>query len=411
MYNKEQITTANWNNFTKKHYEERGYTFTKIFDEFEVRAKDLLPTSKSLIIAVCDYCGKEKQVSMNDYMRNTKNETVGFSCADRECTNKKNKEIRYASAIDKAFKIFEGFCKEHGYIPISTVSDYKNAKSKMKFVCNKHGEQSITVDSIKRGCSCNLCGNEKIAKKLSLEKEEVIKRVESKNGNKILNPEDYINSSTKNLKIICGSCKNMFITSMASLNNSGGMCPSCGVKKCTSNQRLTKEDLEKRINGNILLNPEDYISNGKRNLKFKCEICGEVFIASLANYEAGKTVCNNCSQRISKGELKISKILKKYDIDFEPEKRFEDCRDIKPLPFDFYLKDYNAIIEFDGQHHFKEIEHRNSLEYVQSHDAIKNKYCEENGIKLIRIPYYKGNYIEEIILSELKINNNLEDIV
>ena len=103
MYDKEQITTANWNNFTKKHYEERGYIFTKVYDEFEVKANYILPSSESLITAFCDDCGKEKEISMHDYMHNTKNETVKFSCADKECTNKKNKELRYAHARTEAF--------------------------------------------------------------------------------------------------------------------------------------------------------------------------------------------------------------------------------------------------------------------------------------------------------------------
>lgn len=38
---------------------------------------------------------------------------------------------------------------------------------------------------------------------------------------------------------------------------------------------------------------------------------------------------------------------------------------------------------------------------VQYHDAIKNKYCEDNNIKLLRIPYWDFDNIEEILKKEL----------
>ena len=44
---------------------------------------------------------------------------------------------------------------------------------------------------------------------------------------------------------------------------------------------------------------------------------------------------------------------------------------------------------------------KENLKYVKAHDKIKTKYCEDNGIKLIRIPYWSFNKIEEIIKSEV----------
>lgn len=90
------------------------------------------------------------------------------------------------------------------------------------------------------------------------------------------------------------------------------------------------------------------------------------------------------------------------EIDFEQEKRFYDCRDVKPLPFDFYLPQYNLIIEFDGQQHFREVYNRD-FETTKKHDEIKNKYCEDNDIDLLRIPYWDGNDIEKIISTKLNL--------
>ena len=76
------------------------------------------------------------------------------------------------------------------------------------------------------------------------------------------------------------------------------------------------------------------------------------------------------------------------------EKKFKDCRDKNPLPFDFYLPQYNLCIEFDGRQHSepsafnskkeKENVKLKNFEYIQNHDKIKNEYCKKNGITLLR---------------------------
>lgn len=61
-----------------------------------------------------------------------------------------------------------------------------------------------------------------------------------------------------------------------------------------------------------------------------------------------------------------------------------------PLPFDFYLPELNICIEYDGEQHFKENRHFGGKEYLEKtkyHDQIKNEYCKNNNIKLIRIKY------------------------
>jgi len=84
------------------------------------------------------------------------------------------------------------------------------------------------------------------------------------------------------------------------------------------------------------------------------------------------------------------------------------------LPFDFYLSDYNAVIEYDGEQHFRgwrlikdETQRLESLQEIQTRDDIKTKFCKDNNIKLLRIYFRelrKGN-IEKLItgfISSLK---------
>ena len=41
------------------------------------------------------------------------------------------------------------------------------------------------------------------------------------------------------------------------------------------------------------------------------------------------------------------------------------------------------------------------LENVQRRDAIKTKYCEENNIKLLRLPYFEFNNFKDILDKEI----------
>jgi very-short-patch-repair endonuclease len=112
----------------------------------------------------------------------------------------------------------------------------------------------------------------------------------------------------------------------------------------------------------------------------------------------------------SQGEKKIEEFLTKHGMTFEQEKRFKTCRDKKPLPFDFFVTDYNLVIEFDGKQHFKPrhfnaIDFSDSLEYTQFHDELKNNWCEENGIDIIRISYLDFDNIEEILATKLKVKH------
>ena len=93
---------------------------------------------------------------------------------------------------------------------------------------------------------------------------------------------------------------------------------------------------------------------------------------------------------MSKGELFISKYLEENKIDFKPQYRFKECRDVLELPFDFMvnIKGQLKLIEFDGSQHFGEKSSKYRTPKVKIHDEIKNKFCKDNNIPLLRIPYW-----------------------
>ncbi len=139
-----------------------------------------------------------------------------------------------------------------------------------------------------------------------------------------------------------------------------------------------------------------------------CE-CGNMTVVTGSNLKSENIISCGCANR-SKGELRIAEYLKEHNIRFEEQKRFAECIDKDMLPFDFYLPDNNVLCEFDGRHHMMPIDFagrgdewaKKEFEKIQMHDAIKNKYCKDNGIKLIRIPYFEYANITEILNRELK---------
>lgn len=114
---------------------------------------------------------------------------------------------------------------------------------------------------------------------------------------------------------------------------------------------------------------------------------------------SGTQSCGCLSKSV--GENKIKNLLISLDIIFFREKTFDGCVNSNTnysLRYDFYLPDYNCCIEYDGYTHFEASGGWNTqenLEGVQYRDAIKNKFCENNGIKLIRIPYTDFDKIDK----------------
>lgn len=230
-------------------------------------------------------------------------------------------------------------------------------------------------------------------------------------GYVLISKKEEIKNNTTYIKFICP----LHGEHEMRINNlmSGKGCPSCAHQKRNEEYKLSIVEVEKRINqfGGVLKNKECYVNNSIKNLEILCPECkNEIIITSLKHFiQHNGQVCNCCLIKGSKGERKIKSYLESNDIVYEQEKWFDDCRDINPLPFDFYLPDYKIAIEFDGEQHYKDGHFKHSkLNYVQLHDTIKNNYCKSNNIKLIRIPYWDFDDIESILHREIISH---EDIV
>lgn len=96
------------------------------------------------------------------------------------------------------------------------------------------------------------------------------------------------------------------------------------------------------------------------------------------------------TNKISKGERLVKSLLRSLGINFEREKTFQDLKHKGFLRFDFYFEidGRGFAIEFDGEQHRRPIEFfggQEAFEQTQIRDQIKNEYCQQNNITLIRI--------------------------
>jgi len=147
-------------------------------------------------------------------------------------------------------------------------------------------------------------------------------------------------------------------------------------------------------------------SNNKGGALWKCVCeCGnDNFITTSHHLISGNTKSCGCLKSV--GESKIAILLSENNIKFIQQQKFDDAiyDDTKgQMRFDFYLPDYNRLIEFDGNQHFEAIDFfggDDQLLTQQQRDEYKNQWCKDNNIPLIRIPYTKLDTlcIEDLLL-------------
>lgn len=203
----------------------------------------------------------------------------------------------------------------------------------------------------------------------------------------------------------CGHVKTLRVNT-AFTNNFSGLCSKCSVEEQHKYQRLSLEEVQVLAAAKGLRLLSEEYKNAREQLSFECS-CGRQFSTTWDSIHSGKKkpMCDVCSKRISGGELAVEGWLVEHGYDFEKEKTFEGCgRTRWPYRFDFYIPTENACIEFDGQQHYKLVDYSGTGETecltrvlwdTQSRDKAKEKFCSENGIKLIRIAYYEIESISD----------------
>ena len=178
------------------------------------------------------------------------------------------------------------------------------------------------------------------------------------------------NSNSGRAQWICNcECGKTDIVILGSQLRSG-KTKSCGCYQKEQTAKASMIDLTGQIVGNFLILNSAGTGNGGHTWHCKCLLCNneDVFITTpnlKKQYSCGCTI-------ESKGERKIKTILENNKIDFIQEKRFSNCKflDTNHLArFDFFLPDFNCVIEYDGRQHF--IQGKGSFDNQEKYE--KNK--------------------------------------
>lgn len=278
---------------------------------------------------------------------------------------------------------------------VEVLGKYINNKTQILHRCKIDGyEWKVRPSNMLSGKGCPVCSGMK--KKTH---DEYIAEVEMINPN-IEVAELFINVNTK----ILHRCKidgcEWYVTPNAILRGKG--CP-----KCAGNERYGHDGYIKRvaeINSNIEV--LGMYVNAHIPILHRCKIDGCEWFAKPNGILSG-TGCPKCNE--SKGEKTIANWLNKNNILYESQKRFDDCRSKKPLPFDFYLPHYNVCIEYNGIQHYEPIDYFGGQKNFESQilrDKIKREYCKKNNILLFEVPYYSDLDEELIRLYDLITEKN-----
>jgi len=296
-------------------------------------------------------------------------------------------------------KIFiEKSRKVHGNKYDYSLVEYKNSKSKVKIICPNCGIFEQQPIKHWNGNGCYKCAYKNINKKTLESFIERAKKIHKCKYDYSL--VCYTGTKTK-VKIIC-PIHGVF-EQMSQDHLSGFGCKKCSLRKTTDKFIL---------DANIIHNNKyDYsqviYETAIKKVKITCLTHG-VFEQTPNNHLCGNG-CPRCNE--SKGENIVMQFLEKNNINYITQKRFNNCKNKHSLPFDFYIPKHNICIEYDGRQHFETIRlwgGEKRLQYIQENDNIKNEYCLNNNINLLRISYKED--IEEklnILFSNMQIKEPL----
>lgn len=314
------------------------------------------------IIKICHYCGKTY------YVDKSQSERTKF-CSD-ECF-RKSKNTRVSYKCD--------YCNNEFLVRKSKLD--KRFSGQIKYLC----------------CSVE-CAKDIQKPKWS----DIVSLFEEHNY--LLLSDRYINAKTK-LEYVCMNHKehgSQYIT----YNNlrSGFGCKYCGYEQTAQKRRLPFDKVKEIFdNHDMILQDQEYI-NTQQKLAYICKHHIEIGVQYMTTSNAYKNYCPYCN--IVKGENEILKFLTQHNIKFELHYSYDDLVGVgnRKLSYDFYLCDYNLLIEYQGEQHEHPVDSfggDKQFDIQKEHDKRKKEYAQEHKIDLLEIWYYEFKDIENILNKKL----------
>lgn len=250
---------------------------------------------------------------------------------------------------------------------------------------------------------CESCGEEKTIRSDSLKKNPICKCQKDTMIGNVFGDFIVLNKCEERAKDKCiiYQCKCLhcgYIENVASnvLRSQRKFCSNCHVRKTTMIDMSGQvfgflKVLERDVNPQYLGHEQDSY------WKCQCLKCGTIKTIRGISLRQGLTKSCGCVKSI--GEEIIATILTENNIHFKKEYGFDDLIYKNKLRFDFAIFNSDGtlshLVEFDGIQHFEQTGWED-LKTIQFRDNLKNQYCLDNNIKLIRL-----NNVDNISLSAI----------
>lgn len=189
-------------------------------------------------------------------------------------------------------------------------------------------------------------------------------------------------------------------------------CPVCSGRQINigfNDMWTTNPELAR-----LLTNPEDgykYSQCSEKKVWWTCPCCNENHYKSISTVKARGLSCNKCSDGISFPNRFMYNVLSQLNVEFKTEYIIDGAN----YRYDFYIPQYNLIIEMQGRQHYDGWNSkRMTKEEIQENDKNKKIFALENGISTyIEIDARESNknYISNSILSSQLVNYLNFDVI
>ena len=310
----------------------------------------------------------------------------------------------YCSGKNKTTADFAVYVKDS----VEMLSEYRGLYYKIKCRCRDCGHLWETkAANLKRGRGCPECGRRAIGdQKRKSEGKFVLDLLE-------VNPAIKLAGEYKTCKTLtqfhCDIHDCTWGSIPSNILNQSATCPECAAESFHVKKFLTNEEFVGRLQ-RVMPNaiPLEEYRGCREKINILCSIHGCIIHSDPGHLLAGKAKCPECADTLSFGERTVKGFLEDHNILYIPQATFDGCRKLNLLRFDFYIPSTNTAIEYDGEQHYYPVfpldgTPEEKLEYYNvcvENDAIKNAYCIDNHVNLIRIPYWDLENINQILEKE-----------
>ncbi len=269
-----------------------------------------------------------------------------------------------------------------------------NSHKKFWFDCECGHKFDIQLNNINIGRWCSYCSNKKLCGKCDMCHNKSFAshtRANNWSDKNEIEPKMVFKSSHKEYVFNC-ECGHEFKARLSDITNKNSWCPYCSnppkklcenIQSCLSCQNKTFASVErsKHWSTKNKKKPIEVFKSTAEIFIFDCDNCNNEFKSKLCHITDGSW-CPNCKY---KTEEKLTKTLQQIYPTIKIQEKYDWCKNIKHLPFDFVLEEKKIIIECDGEQHWKQVAKWKTPEHNRNRDLYKIKCANENGYSVIRI--------------------------